>query len=122
MDIDLSNPKWTLELSPKRIKKYSEEEIIRVITRIPFAVKFITDPKLEWLEFAALLNYQVMILIEDPSIDLQKKVLAKNPEAIAIINNLDETLALEMLTANPKLIDLIKSPTSVMLSVAKIIS
>lgn len=122
MDINIVDPKWMIELSPERIKKYTDAEICLVLKKIPWALKFIKDPKPEWVKLAVKLHWQTIAHVENPSVELQRMSLNANKDSIAFINNLDEELALEILVEEPNRIHQISNPTPTMMNVAKIIS
>lgn len=118
--ITTSNPKWMLELGPKRIGNHTNEEICEILTNVPWALKFIKDPTPEWIMLACKKNYQAISFVEDPSVELQAWALKHDKSAISMIKKLDEDLAVAMLLEDPMLIHQITNPTPIMITIAGI--
>lgn len=120
--IDTTSPSWMLELSPKNIGNYTDDEILEVLCRLPSAISFIQNPKEEWQRFTVQYIATGIRYIKNPTVAIQRLAVSSNPHAIQYIKNLDEDLAIEFLMVNPDALYMITNPTPMMVSIAKIYS
>lgn len=120
--IDTTNPRWMTELNPKNIVKYSDDEIIEVICRLPVALSFIEDQKEEWIRFALQYSEMAISYVKKPTAAHQRLAYESNQRSLSWMKEIDEELALEILQAQPHHIRYIPNPTPIMISVAKIYS
>jgi hypothetical protein len=120
--IDTDNPRWMLELSPENIVKYSDEDIYGVICRIPSALKFIKNPKDEWIQFAVKYSVVAISFVKNPSVEIQRLAYDNNPNCLQFMESIDEDLAIEILMKEPARLHCMPDPTPMMISIAKIYS
>lgn len=120
--IDTNNPRWMLELSPNNIVKYSDDDIYEILCRIPAALKFIQNPKDEWIRFAIKYSVAAISWVKNPSVDFQRLAYETNPNCLQFMEFIDEDLGIEILMKDPSSLRLMTNPTPMMISIAKIYS
>lgn len=108
--IDFKDPKWSKELLPENIGKYSDEYMIKFLTKNYLLIPLVKDIKEEWVRAIVSKHPSAAQNLKNPPRDIQEMVIASGLYNAEYLMSIDEDLALECVLKDPDFVKYARVP------------